>query len=248
MKQSILFYQDRVAINVLAQDLANAVAVHQAAEGHVAVGLLASRFATVEAGVAVARAWQEHVCVSIGLGAGDPAQTLKAAQIARVTGPAHLNQTFPGAGFAAGALDALGKTNTRVNALIHPSGTKGRVILSTGIAASAAEMPALVDTDTAVLMVRDLGVATIKFFPMGGLASLAELEVLAKSCTRHGMEMIEPTGGITLGNVGAILQVCLDAGVAKVVPHVYSSIIDQASGNTRPTEVAELLQILKHHV
>ncbi|AOY00037.1 KDGP aldolase [Jeongeupia sp. USM3] len=248
MQQAISFYHDRVAINVLARDLDNAAAAFEAAEGHAAIGLLSARFDTVEEGVVAARQWQDRVCVSVGLGAGDPTQYYKAAMIAAATAPGHVNQTFSGAGFAAGALAARGVTNTRINALIRPTGTPGKVIVSTGVAGSGAEVPALVDTDTAVLMIRDQGAHAAKFFPMGGLKSLAELEVLAKSCARHGLEMIEPTGGIDLANFGEILQVCLDAGVPKVMPHVYSSIIDKESGNTRPADVAELLQMVKQRV
>ncbi|MDI4740245.1 KDGP aldolase, partial [Salmonella enterica subsp. enterica serovar Kentucky] len=40
------------------------------------------------------------------------------------------------------------------------------------------------------------------------------------------MTLIEPTGGISLDNFGIILQTCLEAGVPRVMPHVYSSIID----------------------
>jgi uncharacterized protein (TIGR03581 family) len=46
------------------------------------------------------------------------------------------------------------------------------------------------------------------------------------------MTLIEPTGGIDLDNFGIILQSCLEAGVPRVMPHVYSSIIDPQTGNT----------------
>ena len=36
----IKFYKGRVALNVLAKDLANAKEIYEAAEGHVVVGLL----------------------------------------------------------------------------------------------------------------------------------------------------------------------------------------------------------------
>ncbi|WP_018749324.1 2-dehydro-3-deoxy-phosphogluconate aldolase [Chitiniphilus shinanonensis] len=248
MLQTISFHRDRVALNVLAHDLDNAVEVHAAAQGHVAVGLLSNRFDSVEEGIAEAHRWQAEVCVSVGLGAGDPAQYYKAAMIAAATAPGHVNQTFTGAGFAAGALAARGVVNTRVNALIRPSGTPGKVIVSTGVAGSTAPAPALVDSDTAVLMIRDLGAHAAKFFPMGGLRSLAELEALARSCARHGLEMIEPTGGIDLANFGDILQVCLDAGVPRVMPHVYSSIIDKETGRTRPEDVAALLHMIAQRV
>jgi 2-dehydro-3-deoxy-phosphogluconate aldolase len=246
--QTISFYQDRVAINVLARDLDNAEAVHRAADGHAVIGLLSNRFDSVEQGIAVARRWQQKVKLSVGLGAGDPAQFYKAAMIAAATAPAHVNQTFTGAGFAAGAraqAAGTGSPSTLVNAMIGPSGQPGMVIISTGESSAKAEAPALVPVDTAVRMVRDMRADSIKFFPMNGLKSLDELAALAAACVRAGLPMLEPTGGIDLHNFAAILQVCLDAGVEKIMPHVYSSIIDAESGETRPADVARLMQIVR---
>ncbi len=42
-----------------------------------------------------------------------------------------------------------------------------------------------------------------------------------------------------------ILQIALDAGVSKIIPHIYSSIIDSATGNTRPDDVKTLLASVK---
>ncbi|MBZ1407903.1 oxo-acid lyase, partial [Escherichia coli] len=57
-----------------------------------------------------------------------------------------------------------------------------------------------------------------------------------------------PTGGIDLDNFAEILQIALDAGVKKIIPHIYSSIIDKESGNTRPEDVRQLLQMVKQAV
>ncbi|MDU3929548.1 MAG: KDGP aldolase, partial [Enterobacter asburiae] len=53
------------------------------------------------------------------------------------------------------------------------------------------------------------------------------------------------TGGIDLENYEEILQIALDAGVSKIIPHIYSSIIDKASGDTRPEDVRTLLAMTK---
>lgn len=107
--QQINFYRNRVAINVLAKDIANAREIYDAAEGHAAIGVLSAQFASVEDGVQEVKRWMAEVpCISVGLGAGDPAQYYKAAMIAAKVHPAHVNQTFTGCGFAAGALAATG--------------------------------------------------------------------------------------------------------------------------------------------
>ncbi|ECO1154890.1 2-dehydro-3-deoxy-phosphogluconate aldolase, partial [Salmonella enterica subsp. enterica serovar Kentucky] len=152
--------------------------------------------------------------------------------------------TFTGSGFAAGALAATGGEQTHINALVSPTGTPGEVVISTGVSSSQGT-PARVSCEAAVRMMQDMGAHAAKFFPMGGEKSLPELYALATTAARHGMTLIEPTGGISLDNFGIILQTCLEAGVPRVMPHVYSSIIDPQTGNTRPEDVIRLMEIVK---
>jgi uncharacterized protein (TIGR03581 family) len=56
---------------------------------------------------------------------------------------------------------------------------------------------------------------------------------------------LEPTGGIDLENFEEILQIAVDAGVKKVIPHIYSSIIDGETGDTRPEDVQTLAEMTK---
>ena len=92
-----------------------------------------------------------------------------------------------------------------------------------------------------------MGGSSIKYFPMGGLKHRNEFIAVAEACARHDF-WLEPTGGIDLENYGEILQIALDAGVSKIIPHIYSSIIDKASGHTRPADVRQLLSITKQLV
>ncbi|EQC1556932.1 2-dehydro-3-deoxy-phosphogluconate aldolase [Citrobacter amalonaticus] len=243
--QQINFYRQRVAINVLAKDIANAREIYDAAEGHAVIGILSAQFSSVDEGVQEVKRWMADVpSISVGLGAGDPAQFYMAAMIAAKVHPAHVNQTFTGSGFAAGALAATGGEQTHINALVSPTGTPGDVLISTGVSSSQGT-PARVSCDAAVRMMQDMGAHAAKFFPMGGEKSLPELYVLASSAARNGMTLIEPTGGIDLDNFGVILQTCLEAGVPRVMPHVYSSIIDPQTGNTRPEDIVRLMDIIK---
>ncbi|KAA0264684.1 2-dehydro-3-deoxy-phosphogluconate aldolase [Hafnia alvei] len=243
--QSINFYQGRVAINVLAKNIENARAVYDAAEGHAVIGVLSAQFDNVAQGIEEVKRWQLQVpSISVGLGAGDPAQFYKAAMIAAATGAAHVNQTFTGCGFAAGALAQAGQSHTHINALVSPTGKMGQVQISTG-ERSAKGDKAIVSCDSAVNMMLDMGAHAAKFFPMGGERSLEELKTLAESAARNGMTLIEPTGGIDLDNFGVILQTCLQAGVQRVMPHVYTSIIDPQSGETRPEHIKQLMDMIK---
>lgn len=66
--QQINFYRQRVAINVLAKDIANAVEIYDAAEGHAVIGVLSAQFATVEEGVQEVKRWMAQVpSISVGL-------------------------------------------------------------------------------------------------------------------------------------------------------------------------------------
>lgn len=79
---------------------------------------------------------------------------------------------------------------------------------------------------------------------MKGLQHIEEYKAVAKACAEHDF-YLEPTGGIDLENFEEIVQIAIDAGVKKVIPHVYSSIIDATTGDTRPEDVKTLLAMMK---
>ena len=56
---------------------------------------------------------------------------------------------------------------------------------------------------------------------------------------------LEPTGGIDKENFETIVRIALEANVEQVIPHVYSSIIDKETGNTKAEDVRELLAVVK---
>lgn len=74
-----------------------------------------------------------------------------------------------------------------------------------------------------------------------------ERKAVAEACARNNF-ILEPTGGITPENFREIMEIILGAGVQKVIPHVYSSIIDKETGNTKIDEVKNLLAIVKELV
>lgn len=242
MKLTPDFYQNRVCLNVLAGSKANAQAIWQAAEGHVLVGVLSKNYASVEHAVKDMREYAALInnALSVGLGAGDPRQSAMVSEISREVQPQHVNQVFTG---VATSRALLGQQQTVVNGLVSPTGTPGRVKISTG-PLSAQAPDAIVPVETAIAILKDMGGSSIKYFPMGGLKAVDEFTAVAQACAKHDF-WLEPTGGIDLDNYEAILQIALDAGVSKIIPHIYSSIIDKASGDTRPDDVRTLLAITK---
>lgn len=242
MKLTPEFYQDRVCLNVLAGSKQNAREIWLAAEGYVLVGVLSKNYSSVESAVSDMRDYAQLIdnALSVGLGAGDPRQSAMVSAIAAQVQPQHVNQVFTGVG-ASRAL--LGQTETVVNGLISPTGKPGLVKITTGPLSSAAS-DGIVPVDSAIALLKDMGGSSVKFFPMGGLACEAEFRAVAEACAAQDF-WLEPTGGIDLENYEAILSIALEAGVSKIIPHIYSSIIDKASGNTRPADVASLLAMTK---
>ncbi|EOC1334642.1 KDGP aldolase family protein [Cronobacter turicensis] len=245
MKLTPNFYGDRVCLNVLAGSKENASAIYEAAEGHVLVGVLSKNYPDVASAVEDMRNYAKRIdnALSVGLGAGDPNQSAMVSAIARELQPQHVNQVFTGVG-ASRAL--LGQRETVVNGLVSPTGTPGLVKISTGPLSSTAP-DAIVPVETAIALLKDMGGSSVKYFPMGGLACREEYQAVADACARHDF-WLEPTGGIDLDNFEEILRIALEAGVSKVIPHIYSSIIDKASGDTRPQDVRRLLAMTRNLV
>ena len=245
MKLTPNFYRDRVCLNVLAGSKDNASALFEAAEGHVLVGVLSKNYPDVASAVADMREYAARIdnALSVGLGAGDPNQSAMVSAISREVQPQHVNQVFTGVG-ASRAL--LGQHETVVNGLVSPTGTPGLVKISTGpLSHRAAD--GIVPVDTAIALLKDMGGSSIKYFPMGGLQCREEYQAVAQACADYDF-WLEPTGGIDLHNYAEILQIALDAGVSKIIPHIYSSIIDKVSGDTRPADVRQLLAMTRQQV
>ncbi|MFC4808567.1 2-dehydro-3-deoxy-phosphogluconate aldolase [Paenibacillus sp. GCM10023250] len=236
-------YRDKAALNVLAGSIGNAREIYEAAEGHVVVGVLSKAYPDVPSAVAAMKQYGAAIgdAVSIGLGAGDNRQGAVVAEIVKSYAGSHVNQIFP----AVGATSAnLGGRESWINALVSPCGRPGYVNISTGVFSAAAAEQAVVPVKAAIALVRDMGGHALKYFPMQGLKLEAEYRAVAQACGDEGFAL-EPTGGIDLTNFGRILEIALEAGVPRVIPHVYSSIIDPATGDTRVEDVRTLIAELK---
>ncbi|MHC5279085.1 2-dehydro-3-deoxy-phosphogluconate aldolase [Listeria kieliensis] len=242
MQKTPKYLNDRICLNVLANSVENAKECYQAADGHVVLGVLSINYSSDEAAITDMKKYIEATdnALSVGLGAGNPKQSEMVTRISAELQPQHINQVFTGVG-ASRAL--LGQKETIINGLVSPTGKVGYVNIATGPLSS--EAPAgEVPIETAIALLKDMGGSSIKYFPMKGLAHEEEYRAVAKACAENDF-YLEPTGGITLDNFEEIVKIALDAGVKKVIPHVYSSIIDKASGDTKPEDVKTLYHIMK---
>lgn len=239
------FYRDKVIVNLLARDLDNAVEVADVLDGHVLVGVLTKNYSTVDSCVSVVKEYMKKLTnVSVGLGAGDPKQWKMVAEVAAQTDPGHANEVFTGAMYCQGALAAAGCTNTIVNCLISPTGIPGKVKISTGPVSSQGK-DLVVDVEDAMALMKDLGLPSIKYFDIHGTAHLEELKVVADAAVKAGIPVMEPTGGIAPDNVKEIVKICYDAGCEKIIPHVYSSIINKETKLTQVDLVKKIYEDIK---
>ncbi|MEG0541676.1 MAG: KDGP aldolase, partial [Angelakisella sp.] len=101
----------------------------------------------------------------------------------------------------------------------------------------------IVPVQTAIAMAREMGADSLKYFPMGGLKCREEFEAVAHACAEMDFGL-EPTGGIDLGNFEEIVRIAVQAGVQRIIPHVYSSIVD-STGATRIADVQALYGIIR---
>lgn len=232
--------KQKVIFNVLAKDEQNAKELIEVAGDRIFVGVMVKNFATEEEAIQQVLHFQNiGIPVSVGLGAADPNMWQRVANVSAKTRPVHINQVFSAAGYTLGRMEELGETPI-INGVIEPSGTPGEVYISTGPASSSNKEK--VSCDLAAKMLAEVGIQSIKFYPIQGEKHLDEVAAMVKAAVRAGIKIFEPTGGITVDNVYNIVKICLDNGAEVVIPHLYTSLINKETGKT---EVAKIIHLLK---
>lgn len=219
----------KVLLNIQTRSVEASVQATELLGRAVIVGVMAKDYPRLEDGVHYIEALhQHHVQVSAGLGDGSADQWEHALQLALQTHPLHLNQIFPAAALSHYALRSK-DAQTIVNAMVRPTGQPGIVDIGTGpLSQRIGRGHAAIENVLAIM--KEMGVQSIKFFPIEGNTKLDEVRAVAEAVAREGM-MIEPTGGITPDNVAEIVQVCLDAGVSYIMPHLYGSLKNPETGD-----------------
>lgn len=227
----------KVLLNIQANSLESAKAAAELLGPAVIVGVMAKDFPVIEEGVAyIQRLHGEGVQVSAGLGDGSAEEWERALKLALAAKPLHLNQVFPAAALSQYVLRLQGAP-TIVNAMVRPTGTPGMVHIGTG-PLSQASPDAVVSVDSALSMMQEMGIESVKFFPIQGTGRLDEVRAVAKAVAGSGM-MLEPTGGITPDNAAELVRACLEEGVTKLMPHLYGSL-KNASTNDLDLEKLKL--------
>jgi conserved hypothetical protein EF_0839/AHA_3917 len=232
-----------IRLNVLAKDVVNARQIAEATGKMAYIGIMVKNFATVDSAIQAVEEYQQAgIPVSVGLGAGDPTQWRKVAEVAVRTRPVHVNQVFPAAGYTIGALESAGISGTIVNALVAPSGVPGKVSILTGPVSRGYRE--VVSCDAAAAMLQEIGVKSVKFYPIEGDKRLDEVAAMVKAAVRQGITIFEPTGGINARSVHSVVATCAENGAQTIIPHIYTAFVDKATGLTSADDVAALLHSL----
>ena len=239
----INYYKNKICLNVLAKNIKNAKEIYEAAEKYVLVGVLSSNYKNYESAILDMQNYMDILDknLSVGLGNGNPAQWKMVSNIAKEIKANHFNQIFSAVGHTRANVS---NETSHINALISPTGIPKMVKISTGPLSQNCEIPAIINIDTAISMIKEMGGNSVKFFPLNGLKHKEELIEVAKSCAKNNF-ILEPTGGIDLNNFEEIINIILDTGIEKIIPHVYSSIINKETGETNIEDIHKLMNIIK---
>lgn len=231
-----------IKLNCLAKDLENAREILKATNNNALIGILTKNFENFDECVKTIKLWSKELngSVSIGLGGGDPKQAYMVTQISGLVNVDHINQVFPE---VPATRNNTKNKNAIINSLISPSGTPGKVIISTGPLSCKAEK-IIGNINTVSLMVKEMGGNALKFFNMKNMLTDDELFEVAKSCAKNNL-ILEITGGISLSNIQRYLTIAKKANVKKVIPHIYGSIIDPISGETNLHKIRQLWKIFR---
>lgn len=231
----------KVLFNVLAKDLENAKEISALDRDRILVGVMVKNFKTEEDVVELIKSYMDAgVLTSVGLGAGDPSQWKKVADVAVLAKPYHVNQVFPAAGYTKGRLEECNKNKFLVNSLIEPSDKVGMVYISTGEVSKTKKEA--ITCELAAKLHKDIGLQSIKFYPIDGLKKIEHVRQMVRAAVKEGINIFEPTGGIDMSNVYEIVKVCLDEGAEIVIPHLYTSLIDKETGKTKVEYIKQLLE------
>lgn len=219
----------KVLLNIQTRSLRTSKEAAELLGSAVFVGVTAKDYPNLEEGIAYIQQLHQHgVQVSAGLGDGSADQWERTLDLALNTNPAHLNQIFPAAGLSQYMLKGKG-FNTLVNGMVGPTGKLGEVILGTG-PLSRDQAGSSVSIGAALALMKEVGVQSVKFFPIEGTKRLDEVRAVARAVAEAGMIM-EPTGGITPDNAAEIVKLCLNEGVEYLMPHIYGSLKDPSTND-----------------
>jgi len=232
-----------IRLNLLAKDRQNALDIVEATEGQVYIGIMVKNFRSINEAVEQILDFQQaNIPVSVGLGAGDPTQWQRVVEAAVRTKPVHVNQVFPAAGYTLAALKGVGSDHTIVNALISPADGVGKVTVCTG--PESQHFKDSISCDAAAAMLKEIGITSVKLYPIEGQSRLDEVAEMVRAAVRQGITIFEPTGGIDIHSVHKVVEVCAANGAKFIIPHIYTALIDKVTGLTDPEEAAKLIKSL----
>lgn len=218
--------------NFLAKDKKNAADIMEAGGGYVVPGIASNQHTLDDAISKICELKAVNDTVSIGLGGGgDTNNWKKVLDIATATNAGHLNQPFETASYSQGFIEGKGQKQL-VNALIHPTGEKGKIQL--------ANSKQIMSVESFLEIASVLGIPSIKLMPLQGLDHLDELIHLTEKASNYGIKGVEPAGGINTDNIVEIVKSIRNIDIEFFMPHIFGSVIDPKTRDTIPENVKEI--------
>ena len=132
-----------------------------------------------------------------------------------------------------------GLRKTVVNALVIGQQDEDWVAIQTGSASSDEEPH--IHTRDVVNILKGIGIHSLKVDFNKHPPNQEWLNRLAREVSVAGIRMIELSSGISQDNVLPLIDLCLNAGIPYIMPHVFSDLLDDSTGKTRPDAVRQLI-------
>lgn len=223
--------------NFLAANRKNAADIMEAGRGYVVPGITSEQFVSVSEAVQKVKELKSVTSlVAVGLGGGGKfVNWKKVLDISLATQPGHLNQPFEKAAYAKGFLASKNIAEQVVNALVWTTGTVGKIKLSSG---------STIEVDAFLEIAKALDIESIKLMPIHS-QNLDELVYLTERAAAIGIRGIEIAGDIDKHNIKQIIDCIMPIDIEFFMPHIFTPLIDQTTGETMPEKVKELLSLVE---
>ncbi|HEY60311.1 MAG TPA: KDGP aldolase family protein [Anaerolineae bacterium] len=234
----------RILFLVPALNIDNAIKVNQALNGAGLVAVSANKYSSAESLAQEAKQMQDKLgVISIALGEADFSQAEKVIKAALLSKPDHINQPFELSGYAQGRLHQAGVKHTIINALVQEANREDQVIIKIG--KKNAERIITLQIRDAMELISGWGIKSVKAqFTKKGV-NFNWLANITRAAKEAGLELVEPSSGITEENINEVINTGLKCGCAFILPHVFSSLIDKSTGLTKPEAVSRMVELVR---
>ena len=229
---------------VPALNIENAIEVNHALNGAGFLAVSAKNYSNAESLAQEAKQIQNKLgVVSIALGTVDFSQAEKVIKAALISKPDHINLPFESASYAQGRLHQAGDKDVVINALVYETDQTDQVIIK--VDKKYSEGIITLNIRNAMELISGWGIKSVKTFFSKKGDHLSWLAKISRAAKEAGLELVEPTSGISEENINEIINTCLEYGSDYILLHVFSSVIDKNTRLTKPEAVTHMVEVVR---